>query len=462
MRSVLDKLFIFVWTLEADGTLVDSNRIPLDAAGISLDDVIGRKFWDCPWWSHDATVQDALRDAVATAVQGGTCRRDAVMRMGGDSRMSVDFMLAPLGGIEGPITHLIASAIDITARTDTGHRLRDSEARFRRVLDSTADGLVQIDAGGRIVLANRRVESMFGYTQEELHDAPVETLMPARHRDAHPALRQAFFSNPATRDMAQRRELYARRKDGSEFPVEIGLNPMDTPEGMHVLATIVDVTVRYEARRALERALEEKTVLLNEVHHRVKNNLQVVSSLLNMQARRAPPEVKHALEESQARVTAMALIHQMLYEGHVFAHVVLGPYLDRLCALLRQSHFGHRDKVELALSADEQPVSVDLQRAVPCGLLVNELVTNAIKHAFPGGRQGRIEVRLRRLADGRGEIVVADNGVGLPQGVAPGVTRSLGFQLIPALAEQLESVIDIDCSNGTRFTISFPISEGEP
>ena len=206
--------------------------------------------------------------------------------------MSIDFMLAPLRDADGRITQLISSAIDITARTGSERRLRESEARFRRVLDSTADGLVQIDEDGRIVLANRRVESMFGYTQDELHRVPVETLMPARHRDAHPTLRQSFFNNPATRDMAQRRELYARRKDGSEFPVEIGLNPVHTPEGMHVLATIVDVTVRYEARRALERALEEKTVLLNEVHHRVKNNLQVISSLLNMQARRAPPEVR--------------------------------------------------------------------------------------------------------------------------------------------------------------------------
>ncbi len=462
IRRVLDNLFAFVGILQPDGTLIDANRAPLDAAGIELDDVRGRKFWDCYWWSHDPALQAQLRDAVRRAAQGETSRYDVVARMANDTRMSIDFMLAPMRDAQGRVIMLIPSAIDITGRTASERRLRDSEARFRRVLDSTADGLVQIDESGRIVLANRRLESMFGYTQQELHLAPVETLMPARHRDAHPALREAFFAKPETRDMAQRRELYARRKDGTEFPVEIGLNPMHTPEGMHVLATIVDVTVRYEARRALERALEEKTILLNEIHHRVKNNLQVISSLLNMQSRRAPPQVQHALEESQARVKAMALIHQMLYEGKVFADVDLGPYLERLCSLLRQSFLGHRGGIQLVLDAGNQSVCVDLQRAVPCGLLVNELATNAMKHAFPAGRSGRIEVRLRRPVPGCGEIVVGDDGVGLPDDVAPGVTRSLGFQLIPALCDQLEGQLRLERENGTRFIITFPISDGEP
>lgn len=461
MRRVLDNLFAFVGILDVDGTLIDANRAPLQAAGIALGDVRGRKFWDCYWWSHDPALQTQLREAIVRAAGGEASRYDTMVRMANDTRMAIDFMLAPVRDAAGRVVMLIPSAIDITGRTASEQRLRDSEARFRRVFDSTADGLVQIDESGRIVLANRRLESMFGYTQDELHLAPVETLMPARHRDAHPALRQAFFSNPETRDMAQRRELYARRKDGTEFPVEIGLNPMHTPEGMRVLATIVDVTVRYEARRALERALEEKTVLLNEVHHRVKNNLQVISSLLNMQSRRAPPEVQHALEESQSRVKAMALIHQMLYEGKVFAEVDLGPYLERLCSLLRQSFLGHRRDVRLVLDAGSNAVCVDLQRAVPCGLLVNELATNAIKHAFPGGRAGRIDVQLRRPAPGCGEIVVGDDGVGLPDDVAPGVTRSLGFQLIPALCEQLEAELRLERGPGSRFTITFPIAEGE-
>lgn len=460
MERVLDYLFAFVGMLEPDGTLVDVNHAPLDAAGIALDEVRGRKFWDCHWWSYDRAVQARLREAVARAAHGEISRYDAVVRMADDARMSIDFMLAPMRDHGGTITLLTFTAIDVTARTPSELRLRESEA-FRRVLDAAADGLVQIDESGRIVLANRRVESMFGYTQEELHLAPVETLMPARHRGAHPALRRAFFAHPETRDMAQRRELYAKRKDGSEFPVEIGLNPMRTPDGLYVLATIVDVTVRYEARRALERALEEKTVLLNEVHHRVKNNLQVISSLLNMQARRAQPEVRHALEESQSRVKAMALIHQMLYEGKMFAHVELGPYIERLCALLRQSYLGHRRDVQLIHDAGAEPVSLDLQRAVPCGLLVNELATNAIKHAFPHGRGGSIEVRLRRREGGRGELVVADDGIGLPPGIEPGEARSLGFQLIPALCEQLEGRLEFARANGTRFTVTFPISEGE-
>jgi two-component sensor histidine kinase len=256
--------------------------------------------------------------------------------------------------------------------------------------------------------------------------------------------------------MAQRRKLFARRRDGSEFPVEIGPTPMSTPEGFRVLATINDVSVREEARRAVEQALSEKTALLNEVHHRVKNNLQVISSLLNMQARNASPELRAGLAESQGRVKAMALIHQLLYERNDFSRIELGPYLERLCALLRASHLDGRNEVSLQLEARDSNISLDLQRAVPCGLLVNELITNAIKHAVPDGRSGRVRIELAALNDGRGELVVADDGVGLPADLEPGNTRSLGFQLIPALVDQVEASLEIDRSAGTRYALRFP------
>jgi PAS domain S-box-containing protein len=338
--------------------------------------------------------------------------------------------------------------------------LHESEARFRQAVESAPDGLAMVDATGHMRLVNSKMELLFGYTRSELLDRPIDMLMPDRYRARHGALMQTFFADPSVRDMANRRELYARRKDGSEFPVEIGLNPIPASQGQLVLASIADVTARKAAQAEIVRALAEKTALLDEVHHRVKNNLQVVSSLLNLQMRHAPPEAQASLLESQHRVRAMALIHQLLYERRDFSEVDLGAYLMRLAALLRDSLMRGHPGLGLRTECDARVV-LNLQRAVPCGLLVNELVTNAVKHAFPDGRPGQVLIALHRDADGAGRIVVEDDGIGLPAHIEIGAGSSIGFQLVPLLVDQLQGRFDVRRSPGTRFDIVFHPEGGD-
>ena len=452
LQRLLNTLFAFVGILLPDGTLIETNQAPLDAAGIGMDAVLGRKFWDCHWWNYDPGVQGQLRDSVGQAAQGEVVRFDVVMRSREDGRITTDLMLAPLRDSAGVITHLIASSIDISSRQQSEQELRQSEERFRQAVESSPDGMAMVDIHGRLQMVNGKMVALFGYSREEFLGMTIEMLMPERYRARHPSLRQTFFAQPSAREMAQRRELYARRRDGSEFPVEIGLNPITTSQSQRVLATIVDVTDRKAAQLQIERALGEKTALLGEVHHRVKNNLQVVSSLLSLQARHAPPQAQALLEESQRRVKAMALIHQLLYERHDFNEIDLGTYLERLASLLRESMLRGRPHVQL-LVHHRHKVALDLQRAVPCGLLVTELVTNALKHAFPDQRPGEVQVILDRDAQGRGRIVVSDNGIGLPEGPALGQARSLGFQLIPLLVEQLQGQLHMASEQGTRFDV---------
>ena len=451
-RSVLDNIFTFAGLLAPDGTLLEANRAPLEAAGITLHDVRGRKFWDCHWWNFDPQVQARIRDAVEAAAGGATQRFDIAKRLAGSNFVSIDLMLSPMRDDEGRISHLVYSAIDVSARKAGEAALQRSEQRFRQVVESAPDGLAMVDGAGRMVLVNAGMESIFGYSREEMLDHCIEMLMPERHRAAHGGLFQGYLEHPSARDMAGRRELYARRRDGSEFPVEIGLNPIRTETGTMVLATIQDVTTRKADRRMIEKALEEKTVLLNEIHHRVKNNLQVISSLLNLQARGAEPSVASALAESQGRVKAMALIHQLLYERNDFSQVDLSAYLRRLCALLQEGYRGSRANFKLTVDVPGE-IFLSLQSAVPCGLLVNELVTNAVKHAFPEQRSGHIEVSLAALDARHCVITVADDGVGLPEGVAPGISRSLGMQLIPLLADQAGGHWKLLTEHGTRFEL---------
>jgi two-component system, sensor histidine kinase PdtaS len=446
MRRVLDSLFVFVGLLSPDGILLEANRAPLEAGGLTLEQVRGRPFWDTPWWNHDVEQQDWMREAVRRAAAGETLRRDVVARMAGDTLMAVDFMLAPLLDGQGRVTHLIPSGMDISARLASELALHASEDRFRRVFEGATVGMVLIDAGGRILLANASMAQMFGYNRYELAGLAVHELVPERQRQVHVDHVAQFMRAPALRYMAKRQELYARRRDGSEFAVEIGLNPLPGSEGQQVLATISDVTDRRAAQIEIERALAEKTVLLNEVHHRVKNNLQVISSLLNLQSRNAEPSVQAALRDSQSRVRSMALMHQLLFERRDFSALELGPYLRRLGSLLRDTYLGEASVIQLQIDAPEQGFRMDLQQAIPCGLLVNELVTNAIKHAFPGGRAGRVRIRLSAGAggdEGAAVVEVDDDGVGLPPGRGPGQGPGLGMQLLPLLADQCRARLEL-------------------
>ncbi|TNC85210.1 MAG: PAS domain S-box protein [Thalassolituus sp.] len=453
-RRILDSLFTFVGILSPDGVLIDANRAPLEAAGVSLEDVMGKRFWDCIWWNYSPSIQQQLRNAVIRAGAGETVRYDVPVRTVGDTRITIDFMITPLLGKEGEVTHLVASANDISERKSRETELILSEKRFRRVFDSTADGLVMINEYGEVMLANASMANMFGYTMSELYSCTVEDLIPAHKRNQHRQDRMRYQENPVPRAMAAMRELMASRKDGSEFPVEIALTPLQFPEGTRVLATVVDISIQKQIQASLIKALKEKTSLLNEVHHRVKNNLQVVSSLLSLQANSLPDELAEHFQESQSRVKAMALMHQQLYEHKTYESIGAAKYISELVALIQRSHSGTSGWVETRLIQPETEVYLTMDQALPFGLLLNELLTNSMKHAFKGLDGGEITISLQKLQNIT-TVTIEDNGVGIPEDVELGETQSLGFQLIPGLVDQLEGKIALIRGQGTRYEICF-------
>lgn len=331
-----------------------------------------------------------------------------------------------------------------------------ADRRARLVVESSPNAVVVVDGRGRIDFVNAQAERLFGWPANELLGQMVEVLVPPQSRAGHPALRAGFKAAPQWRRMGERQDLKAVRKDGTQFPVEIGLTPIDTADGPMVMAAVADISERLAAQQRIEAALHEKTVLLNEVHHRVKNNLQVVSSLLSLQAGRTRhSEVRDALAESQNRVQAMALIHQLLYEGKGFAVVDLGHYLRGLIRLVQDTYREDNRRVELQLNV-AQEVVLDLQRAVPCGLLVNELISNAYKHAFPGDRRGRITIDLTLEEDGQAVLKVSDDGVGIAPGRDALDAPTLGLQLVRMLASQINGRLAVEAgAQGTSFELRF-------
>lgn len=211
-----------------------------------------------------------------------------------------------------------------------------------------------------------------------------------------------------------------------------------------------------ERTRDLVAAVNEKDVLLKEIHHRVKNNLQVISSMLNLQARQLrDPVLASAFAESQQRIQTIALVHERLYQSPDLSNIGLDEYLrslvDNVMYAQNATERGITARTEIA------GISLPIQRAIPCGLIVNELITNAVKHAFPAGRRGIIRVSMKHAAD-EIELVVADDGVGLPPGRDAKKSDSLGLDLVFAFAEQLDATLDIRSEGGAAFTLRFPAS----
>jgi len=225
------------------------------------------------------------------------------------------------------------------------------------------------------------------------------------------------------------------------------------------LASLITAASALEERARSDElvrvSLREKDTLLREIHHRVKNNLQVISGLLDLQAHHLPEvaAVKEVYQESRNRVLTMALIHEELYQTLDLAKVGFADYIAKLVTNLATSMGIDRERIELQVRAEKAALVVDT--AIPVSLIVNELVTNAFKHAFPGNREGSVVVGFRTVGDRAYEVWVSDDGVGLPHDLDPGKQSTLGMKLIMILTEQLGGILDLDRTHGTTFRIRF-------
>ncbi|MFB2622608.1 sensor histidine kinase [Methanothermobacter marburgensis] len=327
-------------------------------------------------------------------------------------------------------------------------RLQESLAelrRFRKLLDCTDDAIFLVKTpGGELTDANRSACTRLGYSTRDIPGHSIYDLLP---EDMHPLFRGILEGNDERITM----EGHLIKRNREMIPVEIKVDMVDFDGERYAVLVARDITERLKMEAELRRSLREKEVLLSEIHHRVKNNLQIISSLLSLQSHTIKdPTCRDLLEESQDRIRSMGLIHEQLYRSGDFSSIDFGVYASRLLKNLQRS-YSHGKDIEFLLEADD--IKVSLETSIPLGLILSELVTNALKHAFRGRDRGKIVVRFKRK-DSACILEVKDDGAGFNEEDLRN-SKSLGFKLVEILTEQLDGTLTFSGADGGFFRIEF-------
>ena len=338
-------------------------------------------------------------------------------------------------------------------RLNTEKKLKEKNELFSVITSSTPDHLIVQDSDLRYSFV---MNPQLGLTEQDMIGKTDHDITSKEDADKLTEVkRQVLNTGLPTHVEVPLKSLKGEQEffEGSYIPKFDAKGQIDG-----LIGYFKDITERKRAEEKIHASLREKEILLNEIHHRVKNNMQVISSLLKLQASASgSPELKERLNESQSRIHAMALIHEKLYDAKDFTRIDLTAYVRSLSNELFLSFKIGPGEIDVIVKTDGD-VYLDVNKAIPCGLILNELISNALKHAFPGGRHGELQITIRETENAEIEIVVQDNGLGLPDEVDIHAPRSLGLDLVNGLVKnQLDGQIEVRRDKGTEFRIKFPL-----
>ncbi len=449
-----------IWVIDQHATTTFVNRKMAEILGYTPDEMIGKP----AYVFTPADQQERTKQDIGAAKSEEPRQREIVLQRKDGTNVYTLIETADVRDAAGKYTGGIAAVIDITKRRMAEDALRESEQKYHSVVTVMSEGIVLQDADGAIRTCNASAERILGLAQDQMMGRrSVDSLWRAVHEDGspfpgetHPAMVTLDTGKPCSNVI-----MGVHKPDGSLIWISINTQPLFYSEEMKPYAVVTsfsDITDRRQMERVVLASLKEKEILLKEIHHRVKNNLQIIASLLSLQSRYITDEnVLNALKESQNRVKAMALVHERLYRSENLSEVALSDYLRYLIENLFRFYGANPRQVRMTFDAGD--VKVDINKAIPIGLIINELVSNSLKHAFPEGKPGELSITVN--SEGEAIVmIVRDTGPGIPADFDWRNTKSLGLQLVISLVEQLNGTIELERAGGTTFKISIPKKAG--
>lgn len=446
-REFLDHLPLAAWAADSAGRFVIANRFLAAMLGRDPGAVIDKTRHDL-LAAADAREHEAVDRQVLES--GREIEREETYERPDGTRTTTFTVKFPVHAADGT-TVVGGVALDITARKQAEAALQLSEERFRSAFDHAPIGMALVSPDGRWLRVNRSVCDIVGYPEPELLASDFQTITHPDDLTTDLELVRRVLAGAVPTYQMEKRYVHKR---GHIVHVLLSVSLVRDEGGapLYFISQIQDITERKEAERRLTASLREKEVLLKEIHHRVKNNLQIVSALLDLQSDfTTDAGALEMFKESRGRVRSMALIHERLYRSADVARVNFAEYVRQLADDLYRA-YRVSDGVQFELDVDVPPLPIDI--AIPCGLLLNELMSNCFKHAFQDATAGVLRVSLTGDGD-ESVLVVADNGVGFPDGLDFRNTASFGLQLVNTLVAQLGGAIELASGHGTAFTVRF-------
>ncbi|MDD5142034.1 PAS domain S-box protein [Methanoregula sp.] len=491
--DILKSMFDMLIVLEPDATIQSVNRRTCDVLGYRSDELVGRSF------SHLLSPDSPRPDGAATGMLPGTRAVTEIERIfmtKGGRKIPIILSSSVMHDSTGAVRAIVCVAHDMTERKKVEEELRESRQLFMDIISFLPDPTYVIDKTGTVLAWNRALEVMSGVPAEEIIGIGNYEYSLWAYGRRRPLLIDLVLDpdkDSARLDYSDihwvgrtvTAQTVITKADGRKIPISLVTSPLIDSQGNTVgaIESLRDITsvkkaeadlarlnaglekivkertkaleeeveVRKQAEAAIRLSLDEKVLLLREVHHRVNNNLQIIISLTKLQLRTLEdPGMKQALSDMQSRVRAMAIVHEKLYQTEDLSSIDIADYTQYLVTQI----FGHYkvDRQKVALNIDIGKILLNIDTAIPLGLILNELVGNAIKYAFPDGRKGELTIRMTE----EGEIltvVVQDNGIGISSDIDWQNTPSLGLRLVGNLVDQLFGTIELDRSSGTKFTM---------
>ncbi len=446
-KSIIDSSLDMIVATDIDHHINEFNKAAEKTFGYQKDEVLGKHVSMLyPDNSEFSKVVERIGKEGKVALEIINRKKNRSLFI---SRLSASVLMNE----EGEVIGAMGVSRDITDSKKAEEELRLSEERHRAIYDQAYIGIARIAKMGRFLLVNQRLSDMMGYTAEQFYRKTFyELVLPS---EVEESLRSwdELLSGAVSNFIKE--QTYVR-SDGGLISANVTVSLVRDANGNpnYFVAVFEDVTERKENDRKLQESLKEKEVLLKEVHHRVKNNMQVISSILNLQSSYIDDEkALNVLRESQDRIKSMSFVHESLYQSETLSEVNFAEYIRNIATNLYHSYGRPQGGIDLAF--DLEPVYINLDTSIPCGLVINELVSNALKYAFVGRERGRISIHLSRQSDKMLTLAVEDNGVGLPKDFDVDTAESLGLQLVTALAMQVSGNLKVERENGTRFTLNF-------